>query len=371
MSADLQHEQDLNYLERAVMLAKRGYGAVSPNPYVGALLVKNNQVIGEGFHRRAGAPHAEVAAVADAKKRGNSVAGATLYITLEPCCIYGRTPPCTELIIQEQIARVVTAADDPNPKVAGRGHQQLQAAGIEVSANVAPTLVDDLLKVFRVNQLKKRPFVTLKAALSLDGKLATQSGDSQWITGEKARKYAHYLRGLSDAILIGKGTLLADNPTLNVRYGYSTPAPHRLLLVQNFTGITLDFTLFDTTIAPTTILYPKDIAVEKSLKESLEAAGVTLAALPKVEPKEVLTYAYKVGLYSLFIEGGAQIYNAFIEAGLVDEYALFYGPRLIGNPNALELWSESSITNLSEAPFVVIEQLLPLGESYFVQARRR
>jgi len=370
-----QHDKDLLFLQEALELAKQGYGRVSPNPYVGALLVKNNQIIGRGFHQAAGKAHAEVMAVEDALKNGQDLQGATLYVTLEPCCFHGKTPACTDLILRTGITRVVTAMEDPNPSVSGKGHEILRSAGIEVCAHLLPKAGHRLIRYFVTNQLHQRPFVTLKAALSLDGKLATQTKDSQWITGSEARKLGHYYRGLHDAILVGKGTLLQDDPALNVRYGYDTKAPVRIALFNDFLGITTEiieqYQFFNTELAPSIICYCEDQAPSSELRACIIEKGVELVPLASTAPKELLDYCFNVGIMSLFIEGGAGIYDAFIQADLVDEFLLFYGPKLIGNPHALELWESSPIKNLNEAPLVKIESVEMCGESFLTIATRR
>lgn len=370
-----QKEIDRTYLLEAVKLAERGYGAVSPNPYVGALLVKEGEIIGRGYHQYAGGAHAEVNAVQDALNHGYQLAGATLYVTLEPCCFRGKTGACTDLILKSGIRRVVTAMEDPNPAVAGKGHQILKDAGIEVVTNLLADQGERLIEIFSHNQRYQKSFVTLKAALSLDGKLATKRRDSQWITGEAARKRAHYYRGLHDLILIGKGTLLADNPSLTVRYGYETKAPTRLLMLNNFVGITEEiitqYHFFNINLAPSLILYDAGNPPSHSLEALLKAKGVEVVPLAEITPQSVLEYTFNAGFMSLFIEGGAGIYDAFISADCVDQYLLFYGPKLIGSPKALELWQSSSIEQLSDAPLVTIESVELLEESFLTVARRR
>lgn len=366
--------QDQYFLQEAMTLAQEGYGRVSPNPYVGALLVKDNHIIGRGFHRAAGEAHAEVMALQDAIAAGHDLQNSTLYVTLEPCCFYGKTPPCTELILGSGITRVVTAMEDPNPQVAGKGHQILKDAGIEVVTNQLVAEGHYLLRHFVLNQSIKRPYVTLKAALSLDGKLATQSKDSQWITGEEARKRGHFHRGEHDAILVGKGTLLQDNPALTVRYGFATRTPSRVLLLNDFSQITPEvvgsYQFFDTTLAPSIICYHDINPPSEALALMLTEKGVTLAPLVSTAPEALLAYCFSQGIMSLFIEGGAAIYDAFIAADLVDEFLLFYGPKLIGGSAALELWKNSPIHHLEDAPLVTIQSVEMCGESFLTIATR-
>lgn len=367
-------QQDLQFLQEAMTLAAKGYGRVSPNPYVGALLVKAGEVIGRGFHEASGKAHAEVMAVQNALDHGFDPQGSTLYVTLEPCCFHGKTPACTDLILRSGITRVVTAMEDPNPHVAGKGHQILRDAGIEVVTNLLMPEGLHLIRHFVVNQLQKRPFVTLKAALSLDGKLATQTKDSQWITGDEARKKGHFYRGEHDAILVGKGTLSQDDPALTVRYGFDTKAPIRILLLNHFDGITREmihqYQFFDTALAPSMICYDEATKPSAELEKLLQEKGVQLAPLPSTMPADLLHYCFNARIMSLFIEGGAAIYDAFISADLVDEFLLFYGPKLIGNDKALELWKSSPIQNLSDAPMLNIVSVEMCGESFLTIATR-
>src|SRR5712691_3073203 len=204
-------------MRMALSLAKRGFGATSPNPMVGAVLVKNKKVIGRGWHHRAGEPHAEIEAIRDARARQTTVAGATLYVTLEPCSTHGRTPPCTGAIVSAGIKRVVIGAIDPNPAHAGKGLELLQRAGIQVASDVLGEEAARLNEAFNHWIIHRTPFVTVKAAMSLDGKIATTNGESKWITGVQARNYGMEMRRGADAILVGVNTTLADDPSLTWR----------------------------------------------------------------------------------------------------------------------------------------------------------
>ena len=204
-------------MQLALRLARRGYGATSPNPMVGAVLVKGGKIIGHGWHRRAGQPHAEIEALRDAQKHGHSPRGATLYVTLEPCCTHGRTPPCTDAIISAGIKKVVIGATDPNPQHAGKGFKILRRSGIEVVHGILGNACTKLNEAFNHWIVHGTPFVTVKAAMTLDGKIATAGGESKWITGEKARAHGVKLRQGSDAILVGINTILADDPSLTAR----------------------------------------------------------------------------------------------------------------------------------------------------------
>jgi diaminohydroxyphosphoribosylaminopyrimidine deaminase/5-amino-6-(5-phosphoribosylamino)uracil reductase len=227
---------DRRFLRRALELAARGAGLTPPNPRVGAVLVRAGKIIGEGFHHRAGGPHAEVLAVREAKKRGHAVAGATLYVTLEPCSTRGRTPPCTGLILREKIARVVFAATDPNPAHAGLATKILRAGGVEVSSGILAAEATALNRDFNWWIVRRRPWVVAKIALSLDGRIVAPSGDDRWLTGPEARLAAHALRFESDAILIGAETARQDNPRLTVRLSGGTRGkvqPWRIVVTRS------------------------------------------------------------------------------------------------------------------------------------------
>ncbi|MEY2428385.1 MAG: diaminohydroxyphosphoribosylaminopyrimidine deaminase, partial [Verrucomicrobiota bacterium] len=205
------------YMVLALALARRGYGTASPNPMVGAVLVKAGKIIGRGWHHVAGGPHAEIEAIRDAKKKGHSAKGATLYVTLEPCSTHGRTPPCTEAVIAAGIRRVVAGTIDPNPRHGGNGFKIFKRAGLAVTQGVLAQESDRLNEAFNHWMVYRTPFVIVKAAMTLDGKVATASGESKWITGEKARAHGMKLRQGADAILVGINTILADDPSLTVR----------------------------------------------------------------------------------------------------------------------------------------------------------
>src|SRR5260370_5260609 len=224
-------------MRTALCLASRGYGLTSPKPMVGAVLVKGGKTIGSGWHHRAGAPHAEIEAIRDAQEHGHSTKGATLFVTLEPCCTHGRTPPCTEAIIAAGIKRVVAGATDPNPAHRGKGFTILKRAGIQVTQGVLASECESMNEAFDHWIVCRTPFVTVKAAMTLDGKIATPSGESKWITGEKARQYAMRLRRGADAILVGINTILADDPALTVR---KVQSPKAKVLSHRLRRIVLD-----------------------------------------------------------------------------------------------------------------------------------
>jgi diaminohydroxyphosphoribosylaminopyrimidine deaminase/5-amino-6-(5-phosphoribosylamino)uracil reductase len=310
---------DLRFLRRALALARLGVGLTLPNPRVGAVLVKNGQVIGEGFHRRAGTPHAEVHAIADAKKRGHTPAGATLYVTLEPCSTQGRTPPCTNLILRSKIARVVFAATDPNPAHAGRAAGLLRAAGLDVSAGLLSDEATALNRDFNWSILHRRPWVVAKIALSLDGRITTPDGDDRWLTSPAARRVAHELRWESDAILIGAQTARLDNPRLTIRLPDRRGHPPRgekrqpwRIVVTRTRHLDRELHLFSDEHRHSTLVFH-----DQPFPEILAALGT-------------------MGVSHLLIEGGGRILTEALRAGVVNEVAFFIAPILTGTaPRAL------------------------------------
>jgi diaminohydroxyphosphoribosylaminopyrimidine deaminase/5-amino-6-(5-phosphoribosylamino)uracil reductase len=303
----------LRHMRRALALARQGLGLTLPNPRVGAVLVRGGRVIGEGFHRRAGGPHAEVNAVADAKKRGHPVAGATLYVTLEPCSTHGRTPPCTGLILREKIARVVFAATDPNPAHAGVATRLLTAAGVKVSSGLLAGEAAALNRDFNWWIVQRRPWVVAKIALSLDGRIVTPPGDDRWLTSAPARLAAHELRWASDAILVGAETARQDNPQLTVRLPgrKGKPQPWRIVVTRSG-KLPRTLHLFTDRHRDRTLVFR-----ERKLDEILAALG-----------------AWNIS--HLLIEGGGEILTEALRLGLVNEVAFFIAPAVMGTlPRAL------------------------------------
>jgi len=298
---------DLRFLRRALDLAQLGSGLTFPNPRVGAVLVRSGKVIGEGFHLRAGTPHAEVHAVADAKKRGQRVEGATLYVTLEPCSTQGRTPPCTGLILREKIARVVFAATDPNPKHAGAAARLLRKAGVEVSHGLLAKEAAELNRDFNWYITKKRPWVVAKIALSLDGRITTPPGDDRWLTSPQARRAAHELRWESDAILIGAATARVDNPELTVRL------PDRKVKVQ-----------------PWRVVMTRSGKLPNSLHLFSDAHKDRTLIFRNKTLKSVLADLGRREIAHVLIEGGGEILTEAFRQKLVNEVAFFIAPAAMG-----------------------------------------
>ena len=362
---------DIQFLRQALRVARRAYGATSPNPLVGALLVKHGQIIGRGWHHRAGMPHAEIEALRDAQKRGHSPKGATIYVTLEPCCTYGRTPPCTEAIKAAGIRRVVVGATDPNPHHAGAGFKILRRAGIEVVHGVLADECTLLNESFNHWIVHRTPFVTVKAAMTLDGKIATTSGESKWITGEAARAEGMRLRLGSDSILVGVNTILADDPSLTVR-GVKIPMkPLRRIILdsQARTPLTAKV-LSDEHAGLTTIVVGKSAPAKRVaalakhvnvLRAPLIKTGINLRWLLKKLGAENVT--------SLLVEGGGEVNASFLLNHLAQRVAFFYAPKILGGRDSHRAVAGEGVRSLTEVIQLEEVQYKRVGGDLMMTAR--
>ena len=342
-------KHDEQFMRRALALARRGLGKTSPNPAVGAVLVRKGRIIGEGWHKRAGGPHAEVFAFRDCRSglpaargsgRGRETAptkGATLYVTMEPCCTWGKTPPCTDAIVAARVKRVVVAALDPNPKHNGRGLKILRRAGIRVEAGLLADEATHMNEVFNKWITTGMPFVIAKAAMSLDSKIATRTGDSKWITSEAARREAHKLRAQVDAVMVGANTVIRDNPQLTVRYGVRGKQPWRV--VVDARGRSPRKARFFTdkfrhrTIVFTTRLSPAQ------WRRDLALRGVTVFVVPArgahVDLRVALRELSRMEVTGVLVEGGGELLGSLFDARLVDKVTFFYAPAIIGGREAV------------------------------------
>lgn len=334
---------DQRHMARALELAARGLGETNPNPVVGCVVVRNGRTVGEGFHRRAGGAHAEVAALAQA---GASARGATLYVTLEPCAHEGRTPPCAPAVAAAGVGRVVAAVADPNPRVAGRGLRLLRAAGIEVATGVLADRASLLNERFLVAFGRGRPFVLLKAGLTLDGRIATAGGRSQWITSPAQRRAARRLRRLFDGVAVGIGTALADDPLL-------LPAPRTR---RPFTRVVFDSRLrlpLRSRLVRTARAHPVVVVGAPGAdarRRALEAAGVRVVALPGgPRPRGALAALWSAGLRSLMVEGGSELLGSFLADRAFDQVALFRAPLLLGGRGSLSAFGGADPRSLARA----------------------
>ncbi|MDQ6961096.1 MAG: bifunctional diaminohydroxyphosphoribosylaminopyrimidine deaminase/5-amino-6-(5-phosphoribosylamino)uracil reductase RibD [Mariprofundaceae bacterium] len=331
---------DQSFMRRALLLARRGVGSTHPNPRVGAVVVLNGKIIGEGWHKSAGMPHAEPLALADAGERAK---GATLYVTLEPCAAKGRTPACVDAVLAAGIARLVYASRDPNPRMAG-GARLLRQAGLEVCGDVLADEAFILNRAFFHFVHHQRPWVMAKAAMSLDGKLATHQYHSQWITGEKARKKTHRLRAESDALIVGSGTLHHDNPSLTVRG--TKKKGHALLRV-----IIADETpIFKEDYKICSGDFPSLILVSKHNHQTALWQAVSVDIVQCDSLILMLKALGERGCLQLMLEGGGRLFASFLESQLIDELVLFQAPLLIGGEAAPSLWHGLGVKDLGCCP---------------------
>jgi diaminohydroxyphosphoribosylaminopyrimidine deaminase/5-amino-6-(5-phosphoribosylamino)uracil reductase len=355
----------------ALAEAAPGVGRTHPNPPVGALLVREGLVVGRGHHRQAGLPHAEIEAIRDA---GGATAGGDLYVTLEPHDHHGKTPPCTLAIIAAGIRRVFVGALDPNPLVSGRGVERLRAAGVEVVTGVQREASEALIRPFARFIITGRPYVVLKAAASLDGKVATASGDSRWVSGSDSRALVHRWRDELDAVLVGAGTVRADDPELTTRL--DAPAvtgrpPRNAARVVLSGRLEVDpaARVFDTDVAETLVYTADD---RSATAQALRARGVQVIALPgdatRLDPATLLADLGRRGFTSLLVEGGPGVHAALWRAGLVDEVRLFLAPKLVG-AEGLSWMGGLGLGRMSEAFRLADMRTTTVGEDLLVTGR--
>ena len=329
------------FMQQALELAARGRGFTSPNPMVGAVVVKNGKVVGQGYHHAAGEPHAEVNAIDDA---GADARDATIYVTLEPCNHVGRTPPCTQKILAAGIRKVVVAMPDPNPDVKGGGNAFLKEKGLEVVSGVCEAEARQLNEVFVKFILTQRPFVVLKCAATLDGQIATRTGDSKWVTGALAREHVHAVRHAMDAILVGKGTVIKDDPSLTTRLGKEDDLdPHRVILDTRL-SIPTRARLFQMASSALTYVAAGPVTKDKDTtarKRALEAAGAVVLEIPltdgRVDLEALMGVLGEAGITSLLIEGGARVIASALSAGIVDKVMFFYAPKILGGNDGVPI----------------------------------
>lgn len=360
---------DSEYMERAIALAKEATGHTSPNPLVGAVIVKDGQIIGEGYHHKAGEPHAEVHALHQA---GMEARGATLYVTLEPCSHYGKTPPCAKRVIAAGLKRVVIGMVDPNPLVSGKGIQLLKDAGIEVTVGVLEEACQLMNEDFITFIAEKRPFVVLKSAMSLDGKIATATGESKWITSRAAREDGHELRAKYDAMLVGIGTILADDPQLNCRiYDRKIKQPD-VYILDAFGRTPMSAKVWQTEGRTVYIIVSQQCDMEKIM--DLERKGAEVIILPEtdghIDLEAVLEEMGARNCMSVLVEGGSRILASFVEQNLFDKYIAYIGNILIGGVNATPALGGSGLRHLRDAAPLHFASTTVLDEAIKIVAYR-
>jgi len=357
--AEKSEISDLRFMWEALRLARRGLGLTSPNPAVGAVVAKGGKIVGRGYHRQVGGPHAEVVALQQA---GELARGADLYVTLEPCCHFGRTPPCVEAIIGAGIKRVFAAWQDPNPRVDGQGIARLRGAGLEVHLGLLEAQAKGLNEAHHKFVTTGLPLVTLKLACSLDGKIATREGESRWITGERARRFVHRLRAWHDAVLVGAATVLADDPELTVRLGRGKQ-PRRV--VADSRGRIPPTARILTSSDPPPIVATTPLCLLEK-REKLVETGAEVLVLPEREGKVDLAALLRAlgerEITSLLVEGGGKLAAGLLEAGLVDKAWFILAPIIIGGENAPGAVAGKGVAHLSEAWRLKRVRLRRLGE---------
>jgi diaminohydroxyphosphoribosylaminopyrimidine deaminase/5-amino-6-(5-phosphoribosylamino)uracil reductase len=358
---------DLQWMARALTLAARGQGLTSPNPMVGAIVVRDGTVLAECFHERAGAAHAEAAALAAAGERAR---GATLYVTLEPCNHVGRTPPCVEAIARAGVRRVVAATRDSNPRVRGGGAAALRAAGIEVLTGCLEREARSLNRAFFTAVERQRPHVTIKWAMTLDGRIAAFDRRSQWITGEAARREVHRLRSQSDAIVTGIGTVLADDPALTVRLAEPWPREPYRVVVDSRARLPLDAELLRTGSRARVLVAVGEAAPPQRVA-ALESAGVTVLSCKsregRVDVADLGARLLALDVIAVLVEAGSELAGAFVQAGLVDRVAAFVAPKLLGGAQAPAPAGGAGLT-LADALRLTDMTARPLGADWLLEA---
>jgi diaminohydroxyphosphoribosylaminopyrimidine deaminase / 5-amino-6-(5-phosphoribosylamino)uracil reductase len=369
----LDTESDRRHLARAIELAEQGRGHVSPNPLVGAVLTRDGETLGEGFHRALGGPHAEVEAIRAAGDA--ALKGATMYISLEPCCHRGRTPPCTDAIVRAGIERVVVAADDPSAHASGRGLGILRDDGVEVV--VADGELAERARLqnqpFRKHARTGRSWVLFKSAMTLDGKVATRTGDSQWISGEQSRKLAHHWRAECDGVAVGIGTALADDPQLTAR-GDSVSRQPRRIVFDSLARLPLDSQLLQgARMTPLTVVVSR--AAPRAATDALETHGAeVIVATGENEPARVrsaLDQLGAAGVGSILLEGGPHLAGAFLDAGEVDEIRLFLAPLVLGGRTARDPLEGEGVDAIADALRALTLECERVDEDLLVTSRLR
>ena len=362
---------DTYYMKMALDLAVKGRGYTAPNPMVGAVLVKGNKVVGTGYHQAAGTAHAEVHAIEDA---GSAAEDATLYVTLEPCNHTGRTPPCTEKILSARIKRVVVAMRDPNPDVKGGGIAYLSARGLEVASGIMQSEAEKINEAFSKYIRTKRPFVTVKCAATLDGQIATRTGDSKWVTGSEARQVVHELRHAADAIMVGIETVKKDDPRLTTRLENKQGKDPVRIVLDTHLSIPIQAKILHLNSPADTILITGDLSgAPESLKKKkhIEMKGGRVLQVPVKENRIDLNALMRIlgeqEITSLLIEGGGRVMASCFSAGIVDKLIFFYAPKILGGSDGVPICSGNGPDLMKEAVMIGDVRIQRFGEDLMVE----
>lgn len=360
---------DSKFMSIALRLARRTEGKTSPNPLVGAVVVRRGKILGMGYHKKAGLPHAEIEAFLDAERNGHNLKGSTLYVTLEPCSHTGkRTPPCVNAIIERGISKVVLGTIDLNPRVNGKGLKILRAKGIKVKAGVLEEKCREINEPFFKYVATGKPFIILKLAATLDGKIATFTGDSKWIGSELQRKYAHRLRNKVDAILVGIGTVLRDNPELTVRLGKKSNRQPTPIVLDSRLKIPVESNLIAHQRNP--IIATTQLADPIKLKD-LEKTGAKVLVIEQDENGQVdiLKLVKKLGemeITSVLVEGGGDVGASFLKKGIVDKVVFFYAPKIIGS-EGVSMVGKLGVSEVKDALSIRTVKVKKIGEEFVVE----
>lgn len=355
---------DEHWMRKALRLAEKGRGKTSPNPMVGAILVKDSKVVGEGYHAKAGEDHAEIVAL---QRAGEEARRATLYLNLEPCAHFGKTPPCAPRVVEGGVTRVVIGMEDPNPLVKGKGIEILRKAGLDVSVGILEKECRRLNEVFCKYISEKVPFIILKVASTLDGKIATRNGDSKWISGKASRRLVHRMRNQVDGILVGIGTVLKDNPLLTTRIRGGRD-PYRIVLDSRL-RIPEEANVIGT--SPSKAIIAATELASRERIEKLEKRGARTLIFDskegRVDLKSCLSKLGEMGITSILVEGGSQVNGSFLDEGLIDKLVLFLSPRVIGDQQAPGIFGGRGVLNLQDAVGLREIRMKKVGEDVFLE----
>ena len=370
-------DSDARWMQMALELAAKGQGYVEPNPMVGCVLVKNGNCIGRGFHTAFGKPHAEREAIRNAMESGNEsqLRGSTAYVTLEPCCHVGKTPPCTEALLEAEVRRVVVAMPDPFPKVSGGGFAILRQAGIEVNEGLLRDRAERLNAPYLMRQQSQRPWIIAKWAMSVDGRIASKTGHSQWITGKVAREDAHLTRGRVDGVMVGINTVLADDPMLNARCDNSLPRIASRIVIDSQLRIPLDCKLVQSSDEISTLVLCGPQA-DESRHQALENQGVQVFQRSETNPNLRLsaflkTLADEFQMTNVLVEGGSRLLGSLLELQAIDQCHVYIAPKYIGGEGALSPIGGVGFDRVDVGPELFVKDVLRLGDDVKLVCERR
>ena len=363
-------DQDEKWMQKALQLAEKGWGRTNPNPLVGCVIVRDGHLLADGYHAAPGLEHAERAAVRQAREKGISLRGSTLYVNLEPCSHHGRTPPCADLIVEAGISAVVAAMTDPNPKVAGRGFKILRDAGIEVRNGVLEAQARRHNEIFIKYITTGQPFILMKTAISIDGKIATCTGESKWISGGQSRQVVHHWRDRVAAIMVGKNTILADDPSLTTRLDGQTGSDPVRVIIDSAGTLEPDRRVFQNSTA-SRVIFATTSRMPTAKRAAFAANGVSIVCLDgadgRVDLRALAAFLGQQGLDSVLLEGGGTLNEAFLHAGLIDKIMLFMAPVIIGGCAAVSCFHGSGFKRLSEAVRVGQMSVTPCGDDWLIE----